>query len=395
MNVNLKSLWTKNFILLLISNALLWMAFEMLVPTLPLMAENIGCSPSQIGLVVGTFTISALLIRPFASSLIRFIDKKYILLLGVLICMLATGSYMFSISLLAILGFRLLHGFGFGIASTFYATLATEQLPNDRVGEGLGYFGLGEAICMSVGPMIGIGMVHRFGFNGLFITGAIILLPAFLMILGITRSTVKKTHVSQNESRKMPLKMFEKKVLPQCSLALLIGIVVSGVMSYLSIYAKQQGITNVAWFFFISAITGILIRVISGKLFDKKGPACVLIPSGLGLIIAMILIAFSQSDIQLNIAAVFYGLAFGAIFPVIQAWVMNMVEIESREDAMGSFLNFFDLGIGGGSFILGLIAQATSYQTMYLLLILPVIAFITLTVFAVKYEELKPAKLER
>lgn len=180
-----KSFWTKNFIFLLISNALLFMAFEMLTPTLPLLVESMGCSPSQIGLVIGVFTISAIVARPFCSIFSNFMDKKYILFIGVLIAMLSTGSYMVPTGLITLLILRLVHGFGFGIATTYYATLASEQLPHNRIGEGMSYFGIGETICMSIGPMLGIAMLNKFDFNGLFLSGAIISLIAVLLILGI------------------------------------------------------------------------------------------------------------------------------------------------------------------------------------------------------------------
>lgn len=60
-----KSFLTKNFIFLLISNTLLFMSFEMLTPTLPLLAKSIGCNPSQIGLLIGVFTISAMIAGHF------------------------------------------------------------------------------------------------------------------------------------------------------------------------------------------------------------------------------------------------------------------------------------------------------------------------------------------
>jgi len=388
MNVKNQSFWTKDFILLLISNALLFMTFEMLIPTLPLFLENIGGTPSQIGIIVGSFTLSALLIRMFSSRFMLIMNKKYILLMGVLICTLATGSYMFSGSLIAVLIFRLIHGIGFGISSTYYATLASEQLPHNRLGEGMGYFGVGETVCISVGPMLGIGILSKSSFNGLFITEAAILLLSALILLGITPYPLEKMTISENKYKKrIPIKFIEKRVLPQCFLILLIGIVVSGIMSFLPLFAKQQGINNVVWFFFIAAITGIFIRVISGKIFDQKGPLYVLIPCGLVLIIAMILIACSQSEFMLNISALFYGVAFGAIFPAVQAWVINKVEIENREDAVSSFLNFFDIGIGGGSLLLGIIVEVISYKAMYLLLILFIIVYLILAVCIVKYKK--------
>lgn len=381
MNTKYESFWTKNFILLIISNALLFMVFDMLVPTLPLFAQSIGCSTSQVGIVVGVFTLSSMFIRMFASSLMLILKKKYILLIGVLFCMLATTGYGFAVNLFTLVVFRLLHGLGHGVASTYFNTLALEELPPNRLGEGIGYFGVGETICTSVAPIIGIAILNKFNFNVLFTTGAAILLLSALMLLNTKDRSVTKAALLQNKLGKTPIKLIEKKVLPQCLLILLIGIVISGVMSYLAIFAKQQGIDNVAYFFFVAAISGVFIRVISGKIFDQKGPIFVLIPSGFCLIIGMLIIAFSKSEIMLNISGLFYGVAFGAIFPAVKAWVINKVDANNKEDAISSFFNFFDLGLGVGSFVLGAMIEATSYQSMYLISILFIIIYMILSVY--------------
>lgn len=307
-------------------------------------------------------------------------------------CAMVTGIYMFSTGLLFLLVIRLLHGLGFGVASTFSPTLASEELPFERLGEGMGYFGIGETICMSVGPLLGVAMLNFFDFEGLFTAGAGVLLIATLSIIGIKRKPGEKAR-SPQEYPKKPIRFVEKRVLFQCFLTLILGIVFSGVFSFLPLFAKQQGINNVSWFFFISAIMGVVIRVIAGRIFDRKGPIHILVPAGFSLIVAVFLITRSQTLLQLNIAAVFYGLGFSAVIPVIQAWTIQMADAEGREDAMSSFLNFLDLGFGGGSMLLGLVAQATSYKTMYFILIAFIIAYLALTVYVAKTKNTRPQKL--
>lgn len=384
-----ESIWTKNFVLLMISNALLWMAFEMLTPTLPLFIESIGGSPSQIGLLIGALTISAMVIRLFTSSMVQLMDKKYILIIALMICVLATGSYIFSYSLLALCLFRLLHGLGIGVATTFYITLTSEYLPEKRLGEGLGYFGMGEAICLSIGPLLGIQILNIIDFNGLFISGAGITLIAALILLGISRHPVNVGESPESFPKKISFIFLERSVLPQCILSLLLGVTTIGVISFTTLFAKQQNIDGIAWFFFITAIMGLVFRGAAGKLYDTKGPLCVLVPSGLCFIVSMVLIAYSQSALQLNIAAVFYGTGLGCSFPALQAWIINLVEPDRREAATSSFLNFFDLGIAVGAVFLGLVIEATSYKTMYLLLAGILVAFIVLTVYAVNIEARK------
>ena len=52
-----------------------------------------------------------------------------------------------------------LQGMGFAIATTASATAAADVLPLSRLGEGIGYYGLGQAIAMSIGPALAMFLV--------------------------------------------------------------------------------------------------------------------------------------------------------------------------------------------------------------------------------------------
>lgn len=86
-----EKLWSLPYVFLMVSNALLFMVFEMMLPTLPLFVRTIGGDAAQIGLVTGSFTLSAILVRIFAGVLATKINKKYLLIIGVAICTLTTG----------------------------------------------------------------------------------------------------------------------------------------------------------------------------------------------------------------------------------------------------------------------------------------------------------------
>ncbi len=88
-------MWSLSFIFIVISNALVFMIFEMLLPTLPLFVTAIGGEASQVGLVTGVFMLSAIFIRPFAGILATKFDKKLLLILGTLIIALSTGLVIY------------------------------------------------------------------------------------------------------------------------------------------------------------------------------------------------------------------------------------------------------------------------------------------------------------
>lgn len=363
MPTGMSRLWSRTFILIMVANALLFMVFEMMLPTLPLFVSRLGGSTSQIGLVTGIFMFSAILIRPFAAKLAARFDKKYLLAIGLAICALMTGGYYLSTGIGMLLVFRLLHGVGFGLATTYFATLATASIPRERRGEGMGYFGVGETVAVSIGPLIGTAILMKYDFQSLFFGGALVLLLALVMTLMIARSPKESIDATHAET---PFKLIEKRVLFPSLLIMLVGIVAGSIMSFIALYAIDQGFTAVvAWFFFIVAAAGFLVRLVSGRMFDRFGPGSVLVPSALFIMAGLWLITQSGGEAMFLGSAVLYGFGFGAVFPAIQTWCVNLVGEHEHEDAMASFFNFFDLGIGGGSMILGLVASAFSYEVVY------------------------------
>lgn len=359
----LNLIWTRSFIFIMLSNALLFMAFEMLLPTLPLFVASLGGAPSQIGLVTGVFMFSAIAIRPFTAVLASKIDKKKLLIAGIAISAIATGSYYLSSGIDMILLLRVIHGFGFGLATTYFATLAAENIPKERRGEGMGYFGVGETVAISIGPIIGTSLLLQYNFQSLFMGGMCILLLALLMTFFVSRKPYKEQ--DSTGIHQFKVKLIEKKVLLPSILILLVGIAAASIMSFVALYAEEKGFTQVAWFFFVIAIAGFVVRLFSGKVFDRFGPGSVLLPAAVFAIVGLFILTVAHNEFHFLIAAALYGFGFGAIFPALQTWCVNLVEEHEHENAIATFFNFFDLGIGGGSLILGLLASAFSYTIVY------------------------------
>lgn len=358
-------IWSLSFIFVVIANALVFMIFEMLLPTLPLFVTALGEGAGQVGLIIGVFTLSAILTRPFAGLLATKFDKKVLLIIGILLNALSTGAYYLADGIPELLIIRLIHGAGFGLITTYFATLATEIIPKERRGEGIGYFGVGETVAISVGPMIGILTLELYDFQRLFLGGMAVLILAGIMAVFIKRTPEGK---KMDKEINVKIKFFEKRVFFPGLLILLVGIAAGGIMSFFSLYAIEREFTKVGLFFFLIAVASFVVRIVSGKLFDKYGPTVIIIPGSLFSIVGLLLLYVSTSNTLLLTAAVFYGFGFGALLPAIQTWCLNLVGEHEHENAMATFFNCFDLGIGGGSLILGLAAVATgSYQIIYII----------------------------
>lgn len=373
--INTAKIWSLSFVFVTLANAFLFMVFEMLLPTLPLFVTAIGGGAKQVGYVTGIFMISAIAVRPFAGALALRFNKKYLLILGIVISAFSTGAYYLASDVSVLLLIRLIHGAGFGLATTYFATIAAEIIPKERRGEGIGYFGVGETIAVSVGPMIGIAALELYDFQRLFLGGMSVLLLAVLMAVFVRRQPETTSTGGKGTAK---LKVLEKRVLFPSILILFVGIAASGIMSFFSLYAIEKGFHSVGMFFFLIAGASFFIRLISGRTFDRYGAAAILIPASLFSIAGLSILYFAQTNGMFFTAAICYGFGFGSIFPAIQTWCINLVEEHEHEDAMGTFFNFFDMGIGGGSLLLGLVATVYSYREIYITAIFMYLLFLLL-----------------
>lgn len=362
---NTQSLWTKTFIIIMLANAFAFFAFDILLPTLPLfLAKHGGLDISQIGLIIGSFTFSAIIIRPFTEVFTNNFGKKRVLIVSILICLISTLGYYFGTNFILALSIRILHGFGFGLAVTILSTLAAEIIPKERRGEGMGMIGNGTTIALALSPFVGMWLFNSYDPFILFVIAGVSLLIFLSCICFI--SFPESVTAANQKGTSFLQSLIEPSAIFPCTLMLLFGICIGGVISFMALYAKELNIEGVAWFYFVNTVSGFLIRFLSGKVFDRKGHAWVLIPSSILIIGGFILLYQSTTLSDLLIAAILYGMGTGALFPSLQAWTLNNTTPERFTKVTAMFFNSFDLGIGGGSAFLGLLAAKTSYGSIYL-----------------------------
>ena len=360
-------LWSKNFIALALSNALLFSGFHLTMPVLPIFIADFGGSDSQIGLVMGSFTFSAVAVRLFTDAGISRLGKKRFLLIGMFVSVLSAGVYYWADTVGLAVVVRLFHGLGFGIATTMYATLAVDIIPAARRGEGLGYFGLGSTVSLAVSPALGVWLAADLGYGALFAAAvagqliAVLAMGAFPSPPAVPAGAARAIGDISLLDRLM-----ERKAAFPALLCLMTGAAAGGVIGFVTLLAKSAGLTTVGYFFTVSTLFVFLARLFVGRIFDRRGPALVIIPGAICLGIGQLVLAHTASTPVLLTAAAFHGLGLGILFPSLQAWMVGLVPPERRAAVNATYYNFIDSGIGGGVILLGFVAEAEGYSAVYL-----------------------------
>ena len=144
---------------------------------------SVGASLTQAGIVAGAFSIAALVLRPFGGFFSDHFNKKYLLVFTTILFTLCFLGYSVCHTVLSLTAIRMIHGAAFGINSTVNLALATEFIPDDRMGEGIGFFGIGQVVSQVIGPTIGMWIRDRCGFTVLFLGAAGLVFFSAMVIL--------------------------------------------------------------------------------------------------------------------------------------------------------------------------------------------------------------------
>ncbi|KMY52020.1 MFS transporter [Peribacillus loiseleuriae] len=367
--MNKPKLWTKDFLIISSTNFFIFMIFYLLMVTLSIYTiDQFGATASQSGLASSIFVIGALAVRPFAGKYIELIGKRNMLYGALVLFLVTTLIYFKTDSLAFLLTNRLLHGIAFGFASTATGTIAADVIPNERRGEGTGYFAMSMNLAMATGPFLGLFLSQHGTYNMIFASCVIFAVIAFIPTLFMKFKKVELTQMERDTLKGIKIgDFFEVKALPIAIVMCIVGFSYSSVLTFMTAYSKEMGLVNVASFFFVVfAIFLLASRPFTGRWFDLKGENFVIYPSLLLFGIGMLVLSQANHGFILLAAGALIGVGYGTFQSSAQAIAIKNAPRHKMGLATSTFFVFVDLGIGIGPFTLGFLIPVIGYNGLYM-----------------------------
>ena len=275
-------------------------------------------------------------------------------------------GFAFTTNISLIVFFRVLNGIGFALGGTCQIVLATKYIPKARMGEGIGYLGLGMVISSAVAPGIGLPIAENFGMKSTFLVSASLTVVAFLILCLF--------HEPKKEQKAFKMKIsfsdiIAIKALPFTIVAGSYSFINGIIASYLVLYADEIGITGISIYFTVCAVVLFTIRPLSGKLMDKKGIRVTVLPGLILTATSMFILGRSTSLLMILITGAIRSLGQGAAQPSLQAGCIKRVGLEKSGVATSTYYLGGDVfqGIGPmlGGLIIGGITGVDSFRTLF------------------------------
>lgn len=370
-----ETIWNPVFISVFIANFCQQMGQQMMNTLVPKYANSLGVAASTVGLVTSVFAITALAVRPISSPALDSFSKRKLLMAAQLCVFAAFVGYSLSNSIETIIAARIIHGIGAGVTAPLCLALASNSLPDSKLGSGIGIFSLGQAVAQAVGPNIGLTLSRNIGYNKSFLVGAAVLGLACMLSFFIKEPPMERPKYKISLDR-----IIAKGAVKPAVLMFFLGMAFSCIGSFIAIYGGERGVDNIGLYFTAYAGTMLITRPICGKLNDKYGFDKVLIPGIICFAGAFFLISIATSLAGFIIAGVVGACGYGVCQPTVQSLCMRCVPKEQR-GAAGS-TNYIGMDCGAllgpilsGTVVDKLIAASGStvsaYSNMFRIMTIP------------------------
>lgn len=327
-----------------------------LQPTLPRFVQGpLGGGDIQVGLAVGAFAFSAVLIRPLVGPIGDRRGRRLLIVLGAAIVAFSVAGYVFADSLSLLLALRLLSGVGEACFYVGAASVVNDLAPEERRGEALSYFSLALYLGLTIGPIIGESVFEAFdGFDAAWLVAA--LSAGIAALLGLIVPDTRPEGSHENEFRWF----HPAGILPGTVLAASIwGL--GGFATFIPLYALSLGMSGSRMVFVAFSVVVLLVRSLGARLPDVLGPAraarMALSLQATGLVI----MGAWQEVFGLFVGVIVFGLGQALAFPALMTMAIRSAKPTERSAVVGTFTAFFDLSFGIGAVTLGAVSSVFGY----------------------------------
>ncbi|REA62355.1 MFS transporter [Dyadobacter luteus] len=347
---NSKGIFTTQFWLLGLSSFLFSSSFNMLIPELPGYLSSMGGAEYK-GYIIGLFTLTAGLSRPFSGRLTDRIGRVPVMAVGSIVCFVCGFLYPVFITVMPFLLLRLVHGFSTGFKPTGTAAYVADIIPADRRGEAMGIHGMCMGMGSAFGPAVGSMISQAFSLNVLFYTSSLFALLSILILFNMKETLKEKEPLSLSAFKIGWHDIFEPNVLNPALITFLAYFGFGAVATLAPDFSEYLGLQNRGVYFMVFTLFSLLIRLAAGKISDRHGRIPVTIVGCSTLIVSMVITGYAESVVMFLTGAAFFGVAMGILSPVLSAWTVDLSSDHNRGRALATMYISLEAGIGLGAFL--------------------------------------------
>lgn len=382
------TIWNRNYIIVLIINLLNAFSFNILAPTIPKYVVSIGSGVEIAGFVATAFAITAIITRPFVGYYINIKRKKYMLAAALFIISVCVLGYSLSKNIGPIIAFRLLHGIGWGMVTTSSSTIAVLSVPEDKIGRGIGLFGIASSIASVFAPNLGLNLIESVGYFYMFMISLSLAAIGCILSFFIDEESLRKAKATEGKLDVLD-RLFAKEAIIPALVILCVGFGMATISNFIAFYADSLNVKNIGYYFTVAGAVMLVMRPLFGSISDKVNTRKIVLVSLVGYAMVFVTLGSARTLPVFLLAAVLYGTFYGALCPIVQTWCVKETGTSKSGTANSTYYTSLDVGQGIGASLAGILSVNLGYSKMYYSMIIPQLIAIIVVVCSSRGRERK------
>ncbi len=358
-------IWNRPYVLCLAANFLAFYVVTSFV-LYPLLIKDHGGTDTQVGLIMGIFSVVSVLLRPLTGMAAERLTYRSVTIFG--LAMLAVIVPFFALvqpTGWSVIALRALFGVGWSCILAPLMALATRLTPANHLSEALGIFGISGLLAHAISPMVSELVVARSGFTALFILDSLLAAMAVGLVFLIPRARKSPPPSPETEPARTSGRLLAAAVAGVVLMAIAHGATRGTNLNFIGPYCRSIGIERFFPFFIAFSFSAILTRFRLAALPDRYGQRRVAIPALLLVAANSLIISQINATWLLIVAGLIGGLGQGLIFPALSSLMVDLIGHHRRAFALSVYTTCFEIGFGLGLPLFGMVADHLGYRWMY------------------------------
>lgn len=341
----------KTLFTLLLSVFIALLGIGIIVPIMPVFAQELGAGGFALGMIIAAFSISRGLLLPIVGNLSDRWGRKNFLVAGLLIYGIVGLAIPQATSVGQLIGIRGFHGIGSAMIAPIAMAYMSLLAPAGQEGRYMSYLNIAIFCGIGAGPMIGGLVYDSFGVPSVFYLMACMSFAAFVLVIFHMPAYIPDD--KRQSIGLLPSLLSMMKNTRTCGILMAryaTMIIMVPTMAFLPLIMAQWQDSSgfqIGVVIACRTIVNAMFQVPFGKLADKYNKRVILLVGCLALSVIILLIPSIDRFTNMVFLYLLLGIVEAAIWSVLGAYA----SLEAKASyGHGTMMGVFSFAMSGGIF---------------------------------------------
>lgn len=297
----------------------------------------IGIPAAWRGFLVGLEPMTAFALRLFVIPWISARNAVTVLLTSLVLIIIVSCSYLWALTVPAIIMLRIMHGTAFVLLTSAAIALIVRFIPQEKSGQGFSIITISTIIPYAVVPTLTETLLPHVTGEAVIYAGVSVFSGVSIFLLLALKKRLNNVLGSMDSALARRPRLDEiRENFRQRPVVLLLGTAFLVYLAHATVFyfikdlSLQTAIGNLGPFFTISMAMMIFVRVFGSAIFDRTNKLYVLQAGLVFLILCLVLLPSAGTRISFYLLAGLYGACMGIILPLLNALLFSASPIPLR-----------------------------------------------------------------